>query len=300
MKLSFRLQALRAVDGRCVLEMLLLGCIGAGIPAAAQEVAPSPEDYRTARQHFQTRLTRHGPSPQKGETLSPPAGAQRVEYAPALHLQAWITPSVQGVAKKKPAVLFLHGRFALSTAYWKMAQPYRDAGYIVMMPALRGENGQQGEFSLFYDEVNDAVAAADYLAKLPQVDADRIYLVGHSVGGTMALLTAMVSTRFRAAASFSGAPDVKAWAKYQEEFVVFSTADPKEFQMRSPLAFAGSFQCPVRLYCGDEPHFIPATRLLSARARQHKRDVEAVQVHGNHFSAVPAAIQESLRFFHTH
>ena len=41
-----------------------------------------------------------------------------------------------------------------------MAQPYRDAGYIVMIPILRGENGQPGFYTMFYDEVDDVLGAA--------------------------------------------------------------------------------------------------------------------------------------------
>ena len=46
--------------------------------------------------------------------------------------------------------------------------------------ALRGENGQPGAFSMFYDEVEDVLAAAEYLAKLPDVDPARVFVSGHS------------------------------------------------------------------------------------------------------------------------
>jgi hypothetical protein len=36
---------------------------------------------------------------------------------------------------------------------WEDAKPYRDAGFVVMTPMLRGENGQAGAWSYFYDEV---------------------------------------------------------------------------------------------------------------------------------------------------
>ena len=58
---------------------------------------------------------------------------------------------------------------------------------------------------MFYDEVDDVLAAAEALADLPEVDSGHLYLAGHSAGGTLALLAAMSSQRFRAAASLSGA-----------------------------------------------------------------------------------------------
>lgn len=291
----------RAGTGICLLAVLLL-CAGCRSSQAPAELASQPQVYSEARKQFQTHLVRHGPSPQPGEPLHPPSGAQQVEYSPMLHLQAWITPSpAPASGAKRPAVLFLHGGFAIAGDDWDMAQPYRDAGYIVMMPVLRGENGQQGDFSVFYDEVSDVIAAAEYLAKLPSVDAGHLYVAGHSVGGTLTLLAAMTSTRFRAAASFSGAPDVIAWSRGQQELLVFDPKDVRELQMRSPITFATSFKCPVRLYYGAaEPLFAASSQQTSQRAKAKGLDVEAVQVSGDHFSAVPEEIQQSIRFFQTH
>src|SRR5678816_999790 len=39
-----------------------------------------------------------------------------------------------------------------------------------MTPILRSENGSPGAYSLFYDEVDDIVAAAEALAQLPRGD----------------------------------------------------------------------------------------------------------------------------------
>lgn len=260
-----------------------------------------PEDYSVAREHFQTRLVQHGPAPQNGAMLRAPVGAVQVVYSPDLQLQAWLTPDNgggSGAGRKRPAVLFLHGGFALSEEDWEMARPYRDVGYVVMMPALRGENGQSGDYSMFYNEVNDAVAAAEYLAKVPYVDATHMYMAGHSVGGTLTLLTAMTTTRIRAAASFSGSPDQIAWSQPQPEVIPFQPKDRREFQMRSPIAYATSFKCPVRLYCGkSEPYFPDAIKETAKRAKTRGLDVEAAALQGDHMSAVIDEIPQSLRFF---
>ena len=81
------------------------------------------------------------------------------------------------------------------------------------MTPLRGENGLPGSYSMFYDEVEDVLAAADALARLSYVDAGRLSVAGHSVGGTLTLLAALASNKFRAAASFSGSPDQVAWSR---------------------------------------------------------------------------------------
>ena len=109
---------------------------------------------------------------------------------------------------------------------------------MAMTPMLRGENGMPGSYSMFYNEVEDVLAAAEFLAGLPYVDGTHLYVAGHSVGGTLAMLAALTSNRFRAAASFSGSPDQVSWSRLQPELIPFDPADKREFQMRSPLAFA--------------------------------------------------------------
>ncbi len=284
--------------------LILLASVAGCVRRPAAGVEQQTEDYSAARKHFQTHLVKHGPSPQAGEALRPPAGAQQVEYSPSLHLLAWLTPAPSNAGAsgmKSPAVLFLHGGFAIGGDDWEMTRPYREAGYTVMMPALRGENGLPGEYSMFYDEVSDVLAASDYLANVPYVDAKRIYVAGHSVGGTLTLLAAMASTRFKAATSFSGAPDAKAFSQGPTDRVAFDTSNPKEFEMRSPVSYAGSFKCPVRIYCGtEEAIFVEASQLTSDLAKKQGLDVEAVLVPGDHFSAVPEEIKRSIRFFQLH
>ena len=57
-------------------------------------------------------------------------------------------------------MLFLHGGFQFGPEDWEMTWPYRAAGFIVMVPMLRGEDDQAGDFTMFYDEVDDVLAAA--------------------------------------------------------------------------------------------------------------------------------------------
>jgi dienelactone hydrolase len=278
--------------------------------APATAFPPQTEDYAEARKKFKTTLTQETPAPQRGSPLQPPPDVTELTYASGdLRLIAWVSRDPGDGQKKKPAVLFLHGGFAFDFQDWQQAKPFRDAGYVVMIPMLRGENGQPGVYSMFYNEVDDVLAAADALAKLNYVDDKRIYVAGHSAGGTLALLAAMTSTRFRAAASFSGSTDQFSWASNQQNLVPFdpggflefaerTPAAQEEFQMRSPLAFAGSFKCPVRMYFGNqEPLFRSSTQLTATLAKQKNLDVEAVEVPGDHMSAVTPAMRQCIEFF---
>jgi predicted Zn finger-like uncharacterized protein len=266
---------------------------------------PQTEDYAEARKKFKTKLLEQNPSPQPWDVVEAPAGVTELEYvSEELRLKAWVSSSPGAGTEKKPAVLFLHSGLAFGEDDWDEAKPFRDSGFVVMIPMLRGENGLPGSYSLFYDEVDDVLAAADALTKLPYVDSKRLYVAGHSEGGTLALLAAMTTERFRAAASFSGSPDPVPRVANQGVFgpaqVPFDSTDQKELQMRSPLAFPASFKCPVRLYYGEELQLKSSCRKLAEQAKEKKLDVAAVEVPGNHMTSVGPGMKQCIKFFQQH
>lgn len=271
-------------------------------PSFAPAVAVQDQDYAKARQTFHTKLLRQGPAPQSWEPLTAPAGVSEVEYPSGdLRLKAWVSRPAAGDKRRYPAVLFLHGGHAFAPGDWQMSQPFRDAGFVVLAPILRGENGQAGTYTMFYDEVEDVVAAAEYLRHQSYVDPSRLYVAGHSVGGTMAMLAAMTYRHFRAASSLSGSPDQVIYVKYApggKDRAPFDTTNPRELEMRSPLAFAASFKCPVRIYYGSqEPHFDLTSKRTAEIGREHKIDAEAVAVEGNHMTEVPRSMKLAIEFF---
>jgi dipeptidyl aminopeptidase/acylaminoacyl peptidase len=273
--------------------------------AKAKEVAQleiRTRDYRLDRQSFHTRLLIIGPSPQQSPMAQPPADVREIEFPSGrLHLKAWI-----GMPKRQPyalpAVIFLHGGFAFGSDDFEMAQPYRDAGFVVVTPTLRGENGQEGTFSMFYDEVEDVLAVAEFVRDQPYIDPAHVYLAGHSVGGTMALLTAMTSSNFKAVASLSGSPDQFTFLSSRWDGVIpFDTTRADEFEMRSPLAYAASLKSPTRLYHGTkEAYFRSSTQRLVAIAQASNLPVDNKELPGDHFGAVPAEIADSIKFFQAH
>jgi dipeptidyl aminopeptidase/acylaminoacyl peptidase len=255
------------------------------------------DDYALARGRFRTKLLRKGPAPQPWTAVSPPEGVAQIEYRSGdLRLKAWVNRPADE-SRKRPAIVFLHGGFAFGRDDWDLAQPYRDAGFVVMTPLLRGENGQPGPFTLWYDEVDDVLAAAEFLARQPYVDAGHLYVAGSSAGGTLSLLAAQASVRFRAAASFSASPDQALLVRHAKMELPFDKSDPRELQVRSPLAYAGSFKCPARIYYGTQDHFVLTSRRTSAVAKENGLDVEAIAVEGDHGSSVPPAIKLSIPFF---
>jgi dipeptidyl aminopeptidase/acylaminoacyl peptidase len=295
-----------------VWALLLPGCQKASppstepAPAAANEGELAPlvtvqdEDYALARSRFRTRLVRKGPAPQPWSPVTAPPGVTEVTFPSGdLRLKAWLQRPANP-ARKHPAVLFLHGGFAFGLDDWRSSQPYRDAGFVVLAPMLRGENGQPGAFTFCYDEVDDVLAAADYLGKQPYVDPEHLYIAGTSAGGTLVLLAAQASKCFRAAGSFSASPDQALLCKHAKNAardVPFDISDRRELELRSPLAYAGSFKCPVRIYYGSRDHFVLTSKRTAELAREKGLDVEAVRIEGDHGTSVPPAIKQSIVFF---
>ena len=86
------------------------------------------------------------------------------------------------------------------------------------------------------------IAAADYLAKQDYIDPDRIYLGGHSTGGTLVLLCAAASDQFRAVFAFGPVDEV---IRYGDAALPFNVKDPKELELRNPVNWLNSIKSPT-------------------------------------------------------
>lgn len=267
------------------------------VAAACSSNAPAhPEDYAAARRGFHTVLLRQAPAPQAFVPLVLRPDATAVSYPSTVGaLPAWRSVPA-GRGGRAPAVVFLHGGHAFSEDDWDMTAAFRRAGFVVMTPMLRGENGAPGAFSLVYDEVDDARAAARWLASQPDVDPARVFAAGHSLGGTVVLLAAMAGSELRAVASLSGPLDAEAYVDPAR--APFDPQRRDELRLRSPAAFAAGFRSPARLYVGrDERAFAEAAQDLATRATAAGRDVAAIVVPGDHGTMTGPAIALAVSFF---
>lgn len=155
----------------------------------------------------------------------------------------------------------------------------------MMFPSLRGGNLNPGKKEGFLGEVDDIIAAADALAKVSYVDADRIYLGGHSTGGTLALLTAEMTPRFRMVFSFGPVEDIRGYGK-SSGFLPFNMRNQKEVLLRSPGYWLHSVQSPVWIIEGTEDSGnIDSLREMAKVSRNPK--VRFLEVKGlDHFSVL--------------
>ncbi len=166
-----------------------------------------------------------------------------------------------------PAVVFNHGRsntaqlhsdkLSLIEAANVLGPVFVRHGYVFLYPFRRGEgpSADQGTFIgdllqreetaqgrearnrlqltlMTTDHLNDAMAALAYLKNLPEVDAKRIAVAGHSFGGQLTLLVAERDLTVRAAIAFS--PAALAWEGSPELRTRLLTAVDN---LRAPVLF---------------------------------------------------------------
>lgn len=206
--------------------------------------------FAEARKNFKTALTRRelGTEP----VAEPPATLFRTVAYPSTAGQqpAYLSLDPQD-GKKHPAIVWITGGDCATIGdVWEESPPendqtasaYRKAGIVMMFPSLRGGNQNPSFKEGFYGEVDDVLSAADFLAKQEFVDPNRIYLGGHSTGGTLVLLVAEASPRFRAVFSFGPVDNV---AGYGQEMLPFNAADNRELEMRAPIRWLQSIKSPV-------------------------------------------------------
>ena len=201
---------------------------------------------------FETKILRQvdGPKP----LAEPPAELfSLISYPTALGEMSGYLSKPKDKTKKLPAIVWILGGFPVGGAgssLWteqpwrndRSAKSYRLNNIVTLYPALRGTFGNPGKEERFFGEINDVISARNYLAQLPYVDAEQIYLGGHSTGGTLVLLVAAASNQFKAAFSFGPTSDPN---KYGDEYQLHDLSNPKERRMRAPINFLSSIQIPT-------------------------------------------------------
>ncbi len=222
---------------------------------------------------------------------------ERVKYrAPAGELWAYVTPAPKD-GGKKPAIVWALGGFSNgigATAFQpgppindQSASAFREAGIVLMLPSYRGGNDNPGKYEELYGEVDDFLAAVAYVKKLPYVDPDRVYIGGHSTGGTLVLLAASMSADFRAAFAFGPIHETRA---YGIDHAPFDPEDEAAWTARSPLANLKTIRKPVFIIEGELGN-APSARLLGEKAAAAFVPVKALIVsRADHFETLqPAA-----------
>ena len=246
--------------------LLLTGCLGEPVPD--QEKGSLVE----ARRGFRTKLV---PQNAQREAVPepPPQIFRKVMFdSPAGKLAAYLSEVADDGESARRSSGSPAATATRSATFGARQRPdndqtasaYRKAGIVLMFPSLRGGNTNPGIKEGFLGEVDDVLAATDYLAQQESVDPGRIYLGGHSTGGTLVLLVAEATDRFRAVFSFGPASDV---SYYPSEFIPFDTSNPREVKLRSPGPWLGSIHGPTFVFEGTRQGNLSSLQAMAQATR---------------------------------
>ncbi len=259
----------------------------------------STDNLSSARATFQTEIVDTS-FQGDGEPATPPADIFSLIRYPAKDgdMAAFLTPDPKD-GKKHPAVIWLiggYGGIGDDDFFWteqpkendQTGSAFRKAGLVTMIPSFRGENNNPGKYEMFYGEIDDLESARQYLASLPYVDPNRIYLAGHSTGGTRVLLGSEALTGFRASFSLGGIPDLKKRVEMGKMMVAvpFNQNNPEEFRLRSPGLFITSIKSPM-FYFEGEDYYWPEFDDLKSKAIDKNLPLYIYEIKGaDHFNII--------------
>ncbi len=218
----------------------------------------------------------------RGSVPDPPAEMFEVTTYPTElgPMHAYVSPD-PGDGKKHPIVIWRFGGFgnSIGAAAWGEAAPendqsaaqYRKAGLLMMYPSLRGAHNNPGKFEGFYGEVDDMLAAIKYAKSLDYVDPERVYLGGHSTGGTLALLTAAAAPPELAPRAVFALGPIDWVHNYGADGLPFDVEDKRESYMRAPVKWIDAVDVPTWIIEGEDGNSFAAWALGTASDNPYVR-----------------------------
>lgn len=168
-----------------------------------------------------------------------------------------------------PAIIYNHGGTSAAdpSAYASKAIQLSEGGtYVVLITAYRGDIGSEGELSLSIGDVNDVLAAIEYVKSKTYVDADKIGMVGESRGGNTTLSAASRNnTDLKAVVSWYGYVNIVTYCEYIGEELCLelygisplSTNYDHLIRIASPINYTSKLTMPLQNSHGTADLVVP-------------------------------------------
>jgi len=175
-----------------------------------------------------------------------------------------------------PAIVFVHGGPTAQTmnSFNRFVQYMANQGYLVIAPNYRGSTGYGKEFqqSNLFDmgggDLQDVLAAADWIKQTGYVDPKKLILMGGSYGGYLTMMGVTKAPDLWAA-GIPIVPFVNWFTEIQNEDPVLQQSDlatmgdpvkdKARYEDRSPINFVDQIKAPLYLLAGGNDPRCPKT-----------------------------------------
>ncbi|WP_419189581.1 S9 family peptidase [Stieleria marina] len=251
------------------------------------KIVPDGQSYSQWRERFQTRIIGIESTMTRTFVVPRLSGSERVLYRSAGRRMKALLHKPKSAARQLPALIYLHGGYKLGAEDMTSVLEVTGERFVVMTPAFRGENGNDGTFEMMCGEVDDARGAIRWLATQPFVDPKRIYVFGHSLGGGV---SALLSLRDSVPIVHSGSCGGLYPDEIFDEWTDITPFDdtPAERKARLLIGNVEHMQRPHFAYLGKSD---PLATIADIDTRDTQLQIKRVA--GDHFSS----LKESLRLY---
>ena len=221
-----------------------------------------------------------------------PWQAVRVPTANGKTLFAWFIPA----GDEAPALVVMHGWGGNAEMMLPLAAPLHAAGHaLLLLDARCHGRSDEDSFASLPRFAEDIEAGLVWLARQPGVDADRLGVVGHSVGAGAALLAASRRPGIRAVVSIAAfahparmmrrwleARRIPYWPLGAYILAYVQWVIGHRFEAIAPCRTIVRVPCPVLLVHGLADETVPADEAREIHAARRDDDVELLLVPGSH------------------
>ncbi len=222
-----------------------------------------------------------------------PYHAASITTANSRQLFAWYIPQPE-VAGEAPAVVIMHGWGGNAEMMLPFARPLHRAGYAVLLLDARNHGSSDADsFSSMPRFAEDLEAGFDWLAGRPGVDAQRIALLGHSVGAAASLLLASRRQEVAAVISVSAFshPEQIMRRQMRANHIPYALIGwlvlhyiewtiGHRFDEIAPVNTIKQIRCPVLVVHGDEDRSVPVDDARAIYANAVSGLVEQLTLEG--------------------
>ena len=217
---------------------------------------------------------------------------------------------------RNPAVVLVHGGPTGQSvnSFNRLVQHLANQGYVVIAPNFRGSSGFGTDFQYAnrYDwgggDLQDVVAAAEWLKKTGYVDPKKLAIMGASYGGYMTMM-GLTKTPETWATGVSLVPFVSLFTEFQNEdaglreYDRFFMGDPEKnralWEDRSPINFVTKIQAPLLLVAGGNDPRDPPTEAIQVAERVKENggivEIKVYKDEGHGFARLENIIDEANR-----